>query len=91
MPRPKTLAVAAKTGDRLEALRVLRDTIARAIDTCESGRDLAALSRQLTDVLAQIAALAPKIEVDVVDEISERRSRRRSSTGKGAPRTKRSG
>lgn len=84
-----TLAPAAATGDRLVALRQLRAVLAAQIDACESARDLAALSRQFTDVLAQIAELesgapAEKTTVleDVADEVAARR-RRRTASGSG--------
>lgn len=57
-----SLASAASGGDRLGTLRALRDRIAREIDTTQSARDVAALSRQLTDVLAQIEDLEKKEE-----------------------------
>lgn len=85
-----TLRDAATSGDRLATLRALRDKLAAEIDTCESGRDLAALSRQLTLVLGEIADLSPTAEVDVVDEIAARRNHRRASSPKGQARTKRS-
>lgn len=69
-----TLESVAVAGDRVQTLRVLRDRIAASIDACESDRDLAALSRQLTDVLAQIAELAPEVkEVSPLDELASRR------------------
>lgn len=45
---------AAKSGDRLKALIELRDMLALKLDECESNRDTAALSRQFTQVLAEI-------------------------------------
>lgn len=53
-PEARTLAQIAALNDRLDTLKALRDKLALAIDATESSRDLAALSRQLTDVLAQI-------------------------------------
>ena len=44
----------ASSGDQLATLEMLRDEIARAIQDSESGRDIAALSRQLTDVMDRI-------------------------------------
>lgn len=69
-----TLVSAAASDDRVRTLRVLRDRIAASIDACESDRDLAALSRQLTDVLAQIEEIAPAPrEVSPLDELAQRR------------------
>lgn len=48
------LTEAAASGDRLEALRSLRDVLAEAINNTSSGRDIASLSKQMADVLAQI-------------------------------------
>lgn len=52
-----TLHEAVATNDRRETLVALRDTIAKAIDGCESGRDIAALSKRLMEVIAEIDAL----------------------------------
>lgn len=52
----------AMNGSRLEALRALRDRLAAEIDATRSARDVAALSRQLTDVLAQIDSLTDPTE-----------------------------
>lgn len=44
-------------GDRLEQLKQLSKILANAIDTCESMRDMAALSRQYRETLREIDAL----------------------------------
>lgn len=77
---------AAITDDRLATLVALRDSLASAIDGCESNRDLASLARQLTLVLAEIDELAPASEVDAVDEIAARRGRRRSKPAPSSAR-----
>lgn len=88
--QPESVAGAAASNDRLATLVALRNTLARSIDECESMRDLAALSRQMTDVLAQIDAVAPPEQKgDAVDEIAARRAARRSGSATGAGRTKR--
>ncbi|MEV4670983.1 hypothetical protein AB0K34_04950 [Actinomadura sp. NPDC049382] len=77
------LSEAAATGSRLTALRALRDRLAAEIDAGPMPRDLAALSRQLTDVLAQIEALAPPEQKGTpLDELANRRAGR----GATAPR-----
>jgi hypothetical protein len=82
--RPKTVAAATREGGRLESLVALRDTLAHSIDSCDSLRDLASLSRQLTDVLAQIESLLPaESKGDDVDEIAARRAARRASSATG--------
>lgn len=69
----------AQGGDRAATLMALRDEIAAQIDATDSGRDVAALSRQLTDVLMQIEKVAPtKATGDPIDEISQRRAARRA-------------
>lgn len=80
---------AAASGNRLVALEALRDTLATAIDECDSKRDLAALSRQLTDVLAQIESSPSSAEVSAADEVAQRRASRRAGAA-GAARSKRS-
>lgn len=52
-----TLHEAVATNDRRSTLIALRDTIAKTIDECESGRDIAALSKRLMEVIAEIDAL----------------------------------
>lgn len=81
--------VAAK-GDRLDTLRTLRNRLAQQIDETDSARDVAALSRQLTDVLAQLAEAEPQTKAgDPVDEIAERRAARGAGAAAGAGRAKR--
>lgn len=73
-----SLIEAARSGDRLTTLRALRDVLAATITIASSGRDVAALSRQLTEVLAQIEALekAPEVKGTPLDELEKRRSTR---------------
>lgn len=78
---------AAQSDDRLEALIAMRDTLAQAIDACESMRDLAALNRQLMDVLKEIAELAPDAKAgDPIDDLASRRAARRAGAAKGSRR-----
>lgn len=77
------LAEYAKDGNRLETLRKLRDKLASTIDISESGRDIAALSRQLTSVLEQISELErneiAKSNKDVpLNDILAKRKRRKA-------------
>jgi len=51
------LTKAAKSGSKRETLIALRDKIAETIDNCESGRDMAANSKRLMEVMAEIDAL----------------------------------
>lgn len=73
------LVESAASGDRLAALKDLRDLIARTITETDSARDVAALSRQLTDVLALIEVAekdSPSAVVTPLDEMAKRRSAR---------------
>ena len=54
--------------NRLERLIDLRDRLAASISTCESNRDLAALSRQYRETLKEIEELEGEGSLD--DEIS---------------------
>ena len=57
------LVSAARSGDRRQTLEALRDKIAASIQDCESGRDVAALSKRLMEVMNEIDAL-PKQKKD---------------------------
>jgi hypothetical protein len=54
---PQTLSDAVATHDRAAVLKSLAAKLARTIDTTESGRDVAALSKQLRDTLTELDAL----------------------------------
>ena len=57
-PKAKNVAQATETGTDREALIALRSRIAMAIDDAATpARDLAALSRRLTDIMREIKAL----------------------------------
>lgn len=57
------LVKAAQSGNRRETLEALRDKIAASIADCESGRDVAALSKRLMEVMGELDALPkPKAE-----------------------------
>jgi hypothetical protein len=69
---------------RLAGLVALRDRLAAEIDTAEQSRDVAALSRQFSDVLLQIDELeAPTLEkpLTALDELNKRRESRAKKTG----------
>ena len=78
-----SLSEAAPQG-RLAGLVALRDRLAREIDTADQSRDVAALSRQFSDVLLQIEELeAPNVEkpLTALDELNKRREARAKKTG----------
>ena len=52
---------AVRSGDRYATLVAMRDKIAETIDGTESGRDIAALTKRLAEVMAEIDAI-PKDE-----------------------------
>ena len=73
------LTAAVSSGDRVEALTALRDTLAESIEAADPGQ-VAALARQLSLVLAELAELNPNTEGDIVDDLAARRVERLSGT-----------
>lgn len=51
------LIEAAKSGDKRATLIALRDKLAETIDRCESGRDMAANTKRLMEVMAELEAM----------------------------------
>lgn len=77
--------IAGLCSNETESLIALRDRLAREIDKCSSPRDLAALSRQLVDVLERLAAIKPPT-ASKVDELAKKRARRRgAASGRSKP------
>lgn len=71
-----TLTDEVSSNDSRRALVALRDKIAATIDSTESGRDIAALSKRLMEVMAQIDALPdPEASNDPVEAMREKRAR----------------
>ena len=68
---------------RLARLIDTRGKLATAVANCESPRDLPALSREYRMTLAELDALSPREEVDVVDQLAARRGAKdpRRTTG----------
>ena len=58
------LVSTTKSGDRRRTLIALRDRIAATIDSCESGRDMAALSKRLMEVMDEIDSMPSEVEED---------------------------
>ena len=73
------LGKAARSEDSLEALLELRNVLADAMDRSQDARSIAALSRQITEVLERIDKLRPEDtgdrELTVVEQLMERRKR----------------
>ena len=63
------LVSAAKSGNRRETLEALRDKIAASIQDCESGRDVAALSKRLMEVMGELDDLPKQSEEDELAEL----------------------
>lgn len=70
----KALTEAAASGNKRATLIALRDAIASTIDTCESGRDLAALSKRLMEVMEEIDNLPSEQEPN--NPMARRRAKR---------------
>ena len=62
---------AAMSGDRRRTLEALRDKIAASIQDCESGRDVAALSKRLMEVMGELDALPAPSGDDCLAELQE--------------------
>lgn len=72
------LVEAAKSGNKRDTLIALRDKLAETIDNCESGRDMAANSKRLMEVMAELESLPdPKeIKISKHDRLKEKREKR---------------
>ena len=81
------LYTVSRKGNRLEQLKKLRDTLAKAIDTCESMRDLATLSRQYRETIREIEEIEGTN--DDTDEIGAILAERQQDGKPGAVRTHR--
>ncbi|HJA28455.1 MAG TPA: hypothetical protein IAA15_02625 [Candidatus Olsenella pullicola] len=69
-----TLLEAVRTGDRRTALVALRDAVAETIDAKDSARDIAALSKRLMEVMAEIDALPdPEDDASPLDAARNKR------------------
>ena len=69
-----SVSAAVSSGLERDALIALRDRLAKEIDACESGRDLAALSRQFVDVVTRLGDAEEAKGGTVLDELSKRRA-----------------
>lgn len=71
------LGKAVRAEHSFESLIELRNVLADAMDSSEDARSIAALSRQLTEVLARIDELRPPVDdgkpLTVVEQLMERR------------------
>ena len=62
-----------KENDELKTYKAIQEKIAATIDGSNSGRDIAALSKQLREVTQRIAELEAQTEVDEIAEILNNR------------------
>ena len=69
MKSTETIEKIASKGDTLATLKALRQKLASTIDVCNSARDIASLSRQLTQVIARIAELEDYHGSDEIEKI----------------------
>ena len=65
------------TGDRRASLVALRDFLASQLLTAE--RDVPALARQLTNVLAEIDAIPAPVTESKLDDLATKRAKRREA------------
>ena len=72
------LVEAAKSGNKRDTLIALRDKLAETIDNCESGRDMAANSKRLMEVMAELENLPDPSEIKISkhDRLKEKREKR---------------
>ena len=83
---------AVTSGDYLAGLEATRDAIVADLGACESMRDKAALYNRLESTMKLIKEATPvKAKGDVVDEIAQRRTARRSVPTKSSARAQRQG
>ena len=67
------LAEVIKENDELKTYKAIQEKIAATIDGSNSGRDIAALSKQLREVTQKIAELEAQTEADDISTILENR------------------
>lgn len=72
------LVTAAKSGDKRATLIALRDKLAETIQNCESGRDMAANSKRLMEVMTELEKLPDPetIKISKHDRLKSKRDGR---------------
>lgn len=74
------LCTAAAKGDTRKTLEALRDEITKTIEKTDSGRDIAALSKRLMEVMQLLDALPyPKAKNTKVQDAQQRVARRKKT------------
>lgn len=78
----ESLAHAVADGDRRSSLIAIRDRLAAELDNpLIMPKDVAAVSKQLADVIREIDALPNAAEVSEVADLARRRESRRKAAG----------
>ncbi|NGM16963.1 hypothetical protein GMI70_02890 [Eggerthellaceae bacterium zg-893] len=70
----KKLATTVQTGSKRDVLVGMRYLIAKQLDGCESGRDMASLSKRLMEVIEEIEAIDAK-EAESGNRVTKARER----------------
>ena len=82
---PAGVAASVASGDQVLALEALRDHLAVTIEDAPPGA-VAAIAKQLREVLADLAAKVPRQEGTALDELQRRRAARNPDPkGRAAP------
>ncbi|WP_157251047.1 hypothetical protein [Nonomuraea typhae] len=76
------LASAVLSGDRRASLEAIRDKLAAELRDA-SGRDTAALAKELRSTIAELESLPGGKEVSRLDELASRRADRRANAAGG--------
>ena len=71
------LVEAAKSGDKRKTLVALRDILAKTIQECESGRDMASNTKRLMEVIAELE-LMDKEEAEERKRIEAEKNQKKS-------------
>lgn len=69
-----------ESNDVRRQMEAIRDRLTLEIEGCDSPRDLAPLTRQLVEVVTQLAALPSSIEESEADQVAARRRARRANS-----------
>lgn len=76
------LVDAAKSGDKRATLLALRDKLAETIENCESGRDMAANTKRLMEVMAELEQIPDNAlkKVSKHDRLKQKHENRQTDT-----------
>lgn len=76
------LVDAAKSGDKRATLLALRDKLAETIENCESGRDMAANTKRLMEVMAELEQIPdPALKkISKHDRLKQKHENRQTDT-----------